>query len=900
MQTINNIEKPDSIPLRRYFVFVCTIVVGVVLSFFLYTMVNNWEKAHQRIEFESIVKGYANAVQSSLKGNVEALLFLGDFFNNSKHVTRQEFSSFVKSVLPRFPGVQAFSWNPLVMDYERKDYISQAIEDGYESFKFTERSAEKKLVNAARRQEYVIVYYIEPLEMNRPALGFDIASNPTRLKAITKGFDTAELAATERITLVQESGNQYGILMLLPIYRQGDSLNTREERYKNRKGFVVEVLRIGDVIDAALKDFSDVGIDITLYDLSADAEKQVLYNRPSSLAGMTDHSIEEEAIYKGLSWEDTFEVGGRQWEIVFLPSLHYHHSRQLHQAGIVLSGSLMLTFMLAFYLLKRVRYIAEIERKVKQEVRANQQLAREIAERKRAEEKATRFGHILERTLNEIYVFHADTLKFIQVNKGARKNLGYALEELQNLTPLDLKPEFTLDSYLKLINPLRKGVKSVIIFNTVQQRKDGSMYPVEVHLQYVAAESMPVFVAIIIDTTEKHRMEDQLRQAQKMEAIGTLAGGIAHDFNNILSDIIGYTELALFDDEGGSSIHHNLQEIMRAGERARDLVKQILAFSRQVRQERKPIQLKPIAKECLKFLRASLPATIEIHQDIQSDALVMADPTQIHQIIMNLCTNAEHAMRDQGGVLSVKLADVQLRTDFTAEHPELKPGPYLELTVSDTGYGIPAHNLDRIFDPFFTTKATGVGTGMGLSVVHGIVSSYEGVITASSEKGKGSTFSVYLPIIERQLEEQTAAQEPLPTGTEHILFVDDEPALENIGKQILKSLGYQVTTRTSSIEALELFKARSEQFDLVITDMSMPNMSGDILSAELMKVRPDIPIILCTGYSTNISDESAKGIGIKAFVYKPIVRSDLAKSIRSVLDGAKASSGTAGQKVAKE
>ena len=884
MRIEKNTEAHESIPLKRYFVFVCTIVVGVVASFFLYTMVNDWEKEHQRIEFESIVMGYANAIRSSLKGNVEALLFIGDFFNNSEHVTRQEFSSFVNSVLPRFPGIQAFSWNPLVLDNEREDYISLAIKEGYEGFTFTERSAENRLVDAARRSEYVIVYYIEPLEMNKPAFGFDIASNPTRLKAITKGFDTARLAATERITLVQETGNQFGILLLLPIYQQGVSLTTSEERYENRRGFVVEVLRIGDVIDAALKDFSDKGINISLYDISDDAEKQFLYQRPSRLGGMTDHSIEEEAIYKGLSWKEPFEVGGRQWEMVFLPSLRYHHSRQMYQGSIVLLGSLMLTFMLAFYILKRIRYIAEIEKKVKQEVLTNQQLALEIAERKRAEEKATRFGHILERTLNEIYVFHADTLKFIQVNKGARKNLGYTIEELQNLTPLDLKPEFTHGSFTKLINPLRTGVKSVIIFNTVQQRKDETLYPVEAHLQYVAAESMPVFVAIIIDTTEKHRMEDQLRQAQKMEAIGTLAGGIAHDFNNILSAIIGYTELALFDAEKGSSLHHNLQEVMRAGGRARDLVKQILAFSRQVRQERKPIQLKPIAKEGLKFLRASLPATIEIHQDIQSDALVMADPTQIHQIIMNLCTNAEHAMREQGGVLSVKLADVQLQTDFTAEHPELKPGPYLELTVSDTGYGIPAHNLDRIFDPFFTTKETGVGTGMGLSVVHGIVSSYKGAIIASSEEGEGSTFSVYLPIIERQLEEQSAAQEPLPTGTEHILFVDDEPALENIGKQILQSLGYRVTTRTSSLEALELFKAKSSQFDLVVTDMSMPNMSGDVLSAELMKIRPDIPIILCTGYSTKISDESAKGIGIKAFVYKPIVRSDLAKSIRSVLD----------------
>jgi signal transduction histidine kinase len=251
---------------------------------------------------------------------------------------------------------------------------------------------------------------------------------------------------------------------------------------------------------------------------------------------------------------------------------------------------------------------------------------------------------------------------------------------------------------------------------------------------------------------EKIQFEEKLRQAQKMESIGTLAGGIAHDFNNFLSAIIGYTELALIDAEKRSSLSRNLKEVLRAGARAKDLVKQILTFSRQVLRECKPIRITPIVKEALKFLRASLPTTIEIQQDLQSDALVMADPTQIHQVIMNLCTNAEHAMREKGGVLGVKLADFNFQTDFTSDHPELKSGTYLELTVSDTGHGIPANVLARIFDPFFTTKETGEGTGMDLSVVHGIVRNYDGAITASSELGKGSTIRAYLPVIERQFE----------------------------------------------------------------------------------------------------------------------------------------------------
>jgi CheY-like chemotaxis protein len=244
-------------------------------------------------------------------------------------------------------------------------------------------------------------------------------------------------------------------------------------------------------------------------------------------------------------------------------------------------------------------------------------------------------------------------------------------------------------------------------------------------------------------------------------------------------------------------------------------------------------------------------------------------------------------MGEKGGVLEVKLADVKLESYFDAKYPELKPGSYLELVVSDSGHGIPAHILDRIFDPFFTTKETGEGTGMGLSVVHGIVGGYGGAIAVYSKPGEGSTFKVYLPLVESQLEPQSQVEEPIAIGTERILFVDDEQALAKIGKQMLESLGYTVSTRTSSLEALELFKAKPDQFDMVITDMAMPNMSGDILSAELIKIRPDIPVILCTGYSSKISDETAMKIGIKAFAYKPIAKIDLAKSVRRVLDEAK-------------
>ena len=884
MQSGNNIKSKEDSSLKRYFVVLLTTSTGIAVSFILYIMVDSWEQDHQRIEFESSVKGRANAVINSLNGNIEALMFLGDFFNNSTHVTRKEFSDFVKSVLPRFPGIQAFSWNPLVQYYKRDELESLARKEGYENFEFTERAPDNRLVRAAQRQEYVVVYYIDPLETNKSALGFDIASNPTRLKAINKGFRTGKLSTTDRITLVQEAGQQFGILLLFPIYQQGVGLKTTEDRYRYRKGFVVEVLRIGDVVETALEAFSDEGINLVLYDLAADKDKRFLHYRPSSISGVKEQSTNEEAIHEGLYWETIFDIADRQWKIVFSSSHSYFTHQHKWHAWVALFSSLTLTFVLAFYLLNKINYTAEIERKVIQEVRTNEQLAREISERELAQMKAARFGHILERSINEIYVFNADNLKFIQVNKGARDNLGYSIEELQRLTPLDLKPEMTYESFLNLIEPLRTAKKDVIIINTMHKRKDGSLYPVEAHIQFVAFESVPVFVAIVLDVTENRRMEKQLKQAQKMEAIGTLAGGIAHDFNNILSAILGYTELSLSTVKKKSVLYNNLQKVLRAVARAKDMINQILTFSRQTDQDLEPVQVKQIVAETLQFLRASLPTTVRIVQDIQSESLILADPTQIHQVLLNLCTNAGHAMEEKGGVLEVKLKDVKFETDFRDEHIELEPGSYVELTISDTGHGMPAYVVDRMFEPFFTTKGIGEGTGMGLSVVHGIVGSYGGVIGAHSDPGEGTTIKVYFPVVDRQVESHIQIEEPAATGTERILFVDDVPDLVTIGKQMLESLGYTVTTCTSSLEALKLFKAKPDQFDLVITDMTMPYMPGDILSTELMKVRPEIPVILCTGYSSKISDEKASRIGIKAFAYKPISKQDIAKMVRRVLD----------------
>jgi PAS domain S-box-containing protein len=385
---------------------------------------------------------------------------------------------------------------------------------------------------------------------------------------------------------------------------------------------------------------------------------------------------------------------------------------------------------------------------------------------------------------------------------------------------------------------------------------------------------------------EKQKLQNLLKQAQKMEAIGTLAGGIAHDFNNILGVILGCADLALIEAQPNSQYAKDLEKISAAGNRAKDLVQQILAFSRQVEIERIPITLQSLIKEALKILRPSIPTTIEIQDDIDPQCgVVLADPTQVHQIVMNLCTNANHAMEESGGVLTIKLQPVCIKEKNPMPLLNLSPGDYVKLTVSDTGTGIDLDIIDKIFDPYFTTKELSKGTGMGLAIIHGIVTEYGGTITVDSELGKGSSFHVYFPVVEKNEVLFTQNTEDIPHGKGHILFVDDEELLVELGQKMLERLGYKVTVRCSSPDALSTFQNSPDGFDVIITDQTMPEMTGSDLARRILQIRPDTPIILCTGYSNVVDKETAESIGIRKFVLKPLTMNKIAQLLHEVLHG---------------
>ena len=527
------------------------------------------------------------------------------------------------------------------------------------------------------------------------------------------------------------------------------------------------------------------------------------------------------------------------------------------------------------------------------ELQTNITMLEESANRLREEEE--KYRALFEQSTNSIILYDPETRLPVQFNQLACDSLGYTPAEFRELKMED----YSLTSMAEMIDKIRCTVeKGQDSFETYHRRKDGEIRVYNVNARPINIRGQAYLLTLLNDITEKKRAEEerlllekQLRQAHKMESLGTLAGGIAHDFNNILGVILGYGELSLSElpEEPGNSLRENIESLLKAVGRAKDLVQQILTFSRQGEERRKPINVNAIARETLKLLRSTLPANIEIRQNIGEEAnVIIGTPSQVQQVIMNLCTNALHAMGGNQGILSLDIQTTAVgfdpvKGDFVA-FKIMKPGAYVRVTVSDTGHGIAPNILERVFDPYFTTKPPGQGSGLGLAVVHGIVKNYNGNIAIDSRLHQGTVVNVWLPIVDSIEAPEKIDFETMPLGTERILLVDDEEELLKSHRQILEKLHYKVVSTHLSTTALTVFHKNPADFDIIVTDMSMPNFTGAQLAVEALKIRPDIPIILCTGFSEFIDANLAKTIGIKEFLMKPVNKQTLAAAIRKVLD----------------
>ncbi len=546
---------------------------------------------------------------------------------------------------------------------------------------------------------------------------------------------------------------------------------------------------------------------------------------------------------------------------------------------------------------KTIISIAQLERDINGKPLKITGVIQDITERKLAEERLRKseeqYRLIIETAMEGIWLVDLQG-KTLFINQRMANMLGYTVEEIQGADVFQfLDPSQHQEARVSL-QCRQNGVGEIVERCFI--RKDGSALWTLNSTSPIRDSQGKVIgsMGMLSDITERKRaeaekakLEFRLRQAQSMEAIGTLAGGIAHDFNNILFPILGYTEMTMDDLPSNSMAYQNLSEVLKAALRAKELVNQILTFSRQRENEKMILKIQPVVKEALKLIRSTLPTTIELSQNIDPNCNpVLADPTQIHQIIMNLCTNAYHAMQDHGGLLEVTLTEAKLGADDLRAYPGSLPGTYLKLSVSDTGIGIAKDILERIFDPFFTTKPVGKGTGLGLSVVHGIVKQMGGHIRVYSEPGKGTVFHVYMPAAENEniSDRKTAvSDESVPTGSERILLTDDEVPILNMLRQMLEELGYRVIPYADSSEAFKAFEKMPDSFDLVITDMTMPNMTGAQLAKKILEIRADMPIILCTGFSEQINGAKSEEFGIKGYLMKPVIRSEMAKMIRKVL-----------------
>ena len=710
-------------------------------------------------------------------------------------------------------------------------------------------------------QESAIQAAYYPIHLGNTFWSIAVASPEKEILAPMRGFKNQLLAIALLFVAVS---SMYSFFII----RAGAILNEEKKRRQTEAALLESEKRYRTILDDIEDGYFEVDIrgNLTFFN---NALCHILGYSPSDLAGKNNREFmdaanaekiyrtfnkvfETEKLFKGFDWEVIQKNGARRQLDTAISLIKDKAGRKIGFRGI----------------------------------------ARDISERKLVEEKMreykNRYQALFDRSLDCVFI-HDFKGKFIDANEAAIKMLGYDKHDLLNLSMKDILSKDQYPLAILVVKELQENGFQKKLTGFRLKHKNGQSVDVETTSAVIYKDGQPFAIqGIARDITEKLKMEVQFHQARKIEAIGTLAGGIAHDFNNILTAIIGYTEMAQYALPKDSPAAAHISKVYHAGSRARDLVKQILAFSRQTEYDLKTIKIQDVVKEAITFLRASIPTTIDIRQNIQADcAPIKADPTQIHQIMMNLCTNAYHAMRETGGVLSISLRQTEINLDNKgAGGISSRPGAFVSLSVRDTGTGIEKDVLEKIFDPYFTTKPKGEGTGMGLALVHGIVKSYGGDISVDSEIGKGTTFRIFFPVAAEALlsGQNDDAGSPAPRGHEHILVVDDESVVADINRQTLESLGYQVSAFTSSETAMTNFLTKTDIYDLILTDMTMPRLNGLQLAEKIHAVRPDIPIVLCTGFSDLITEEKIHAAGIRKMIMKPVFRNDLAAAIRMALD----------------
>ena len=1075
--------------LRRYAPAVLICGAGAALSVWLFAAARNNERQHEEMEFRRAAEDRASAINYCVQSNMKVVESVGAFYAASDFVDPAQFHKFTVRLLQQVPGTQALEWIPRVRQAQRQEieeaarlwnFEEPAQREGFARFTIKERHAQGHMIRAGEREEYYPVYYVEPHRGNETAVGFDLASDRTRLEALTQSRDTGKTLATARMTLVQETRGQYGFLVFLPVYARGAPADSLESRRANLRGFVLGVFRVGDILKKALSYLEPQEIDLHVFDQSAPEEEGFLCSYSSETREVYNRPIRPPAyLLAEIHHTAALNVAGRQWQIVCTPTSQFMVAgRTWYPWGILVFG-LASTGLLTAYLLagvNRARHIEhlvrertsqraeayaqlereaaqrkqaeaalqkacdELERRVAQRTgdleasrtaalnmmedtqeareraeRANGALRAEITERKRVEEalraSENRYKTLVENIPQKIFLKDRNSV-YVSCNQPYACDVGIKPDEIADKTDYDFHPRELADKYrsddkrimaggktedieeryiqggeerfvhtvktpvrdeqgsvvgvlgifwditehrraeealresrekfqsilenvgigISLISPkmevlelnrqMRQWFPKVnvaehpscfCVFNDppravpcsycplVKTLRDGRVHEVvtetpagkEIRTYRVisspirnAAGEIVAAIEMVEDITDRKALETQLLHAQKMEAIGRLAGGVAHDFNNLLTGISGYTELLLAQAKAGSEFERDLKQVRDLSHRAAVLTQQLLAFSRRQPMQMTVLNINEFMRRTTGVLQRLIGEDIAL-QFIPAPDLgnVRADPTQLEQVLMNLVVNARDAM-PKGGKLTIKTANTLLDNGYADRHHEIKPGPYVSVTINDTGCGMDKATRQRLFEPFFTTKERGKGTGLGLATVFGIIKQHGGHISVYSELGTGTSFKIYLPRVDVKAEAPAAPPEKgvSPCGSETVLLVEDEVEVRAVVRRTLEQQGYGVLVAASPAEAEEAFAQHAGEVALLLTDVVMPGESGQDLYARLKTIRPSLKVLCMSGYSDSVIVRNGMLEPGIAFIQKPFSPDALARKVRAVLD----------------
>jgi PAS domain S-box-containing protein len=873
-------------------------VIGIVLSVSVFIIVLDWE--HQRIqtEFKEDAEERFEALKREIESDLHVLDSIEAFYTHAHKIGRSEFRHFVKHFLLRHPSIQALEWIPRIPNNQRETYEKAAKQDGFPNFQITDRKTQGKMIRAPQRNEYFPVYFVEPYKGNEIALGFDLGSEQARLEALERSRDNGKMVATARIKLVQETSGQFGFLVFEPIYREDVLMDSVESRREKLEGFALGVFRIGDIVEKSVSYLTTKGIHFYLYDESGPMQDRLLYFHQSRLSKAVTMSkrSEEAKSETGFQYAKTLNVAGWKWMVWYTPLPEYIAAKKTWQPLGVLLVGLLFTASWGTYLLINIKRTERIEKLIKERTDelsiANEELRHEISERRYVEEalreSEEKYRSLVANAMDAIFIVQEGLIKF--PNPITLALTGYSQEELTTLPILTfIHPDdrdMVFDNHRRRLEG--EEVPSTYSFRII--KKKGEELWGQINAALITWDGKPAVLCFIRDITErkqieqeKANVEEQLRQSQKIEAIGRLAGGIAHDFNNLLTVISGNCQLSLLELKEGDPLKGNIDQIKRASEKAADLTRQLLAFSRRQILEMRVLNLNSLLMDLDKMLHRLIGEDIELITLLADDlGRVKTDPGWVEQIIMNLSVNARDAMPN-GGKLTIETSNVELDEAYARGHIAVKPGRYVMLSVSDTGVGMTPEVRQQVFEPFFTTKEKGKGTGLGLSTVYGIVKLSGGNIWVYSEPGLGTTFKIYLPRVEEPFEEmrEKVTTEEFPRGNETILVVEDEEDVLRLAVRALERQGYRVLEASCGDDALVLSK---EPIHMILTDVVMPGMSGRQLADRLMPLHPTMKVLYMSGYTDNaIVHHGVLEEGVN-YIQKPFTIDKLIRKVREILD----------------